>query len=58
VSHWMAESTDDQLTELDLDVDRDADENGYDPTGGRGVNGNMDGQLAAAKAEDVIKSAV
>lgn len=43
---------------MEIDVDRDADENGYDPTGGRGVNGNMDSQLAAAKTEDVIKSAV
>ena len=48
------------ITELTgiLEVDQAVRAAGKDPTGGRGVNGNIDKQLETARTDEALKSAV
>ncbi len=47
-----------ETTDWRLEVDDAVKARGQDPTGGRGMNGIMNNQLAATKDEEMLQSAV
>ena len=47
-----------RMLTVEVDVDREAQKDEHDPTGGRGISGNMNSKLAAAESKEVLRSAV
>ena len=47
-----------EMADVGLEVDEAVRSRSQDPTGGRGLNSNMNHRLAEAKDEEVLKSAV